>query len=292
MSKVFISYRREGGVDMAGRISDRLCANNIKTFFDMDSMTLGNFNTQIYDNIDECTHFLLVLPPRALDRCVDSEDWVRKEIVRAIQTNKIIIPLLMEGFEFSEVNLPDDIKIVAQQQGYRINSQYFDYIMKEIISKLGSQQTITVLDVIKDCTESDIMTATPTQEDMNQAMGKSAINTFIKQLINRFRDEPMEIRSLFEKDKFALLLLNNLCEAKSVDFTAAMYDFDIDDFKNCVNYVNKSKSHLDFTESKLYEYALSRIAHPTSYEEKEYWGGVILFTAYITTLFTVKDFNR
>lgn len=42
---VFISYRRDRGGDFAGRISDSLKAKGIQTFFDVDSMKSGCFDS-------------------------------------------------------------------------------------------------------------------------------------------------------------------------------------------------------------------------------------------------------
>lgn len=290
MSKVFISYRRDGGIDMAGRIYDYLSNHNIEAFFDIDSMELGNFNTQIYRTIEECTHFLLVLPPHALDRCVAPDDWVRREIVKAIETNKIIIPLMMEGFEYPP-NLPDDIKLISQQQGYDISSKFFDHIMQALISKIGVNAKDAVINVINNCSPQDITNAIPNKDQMSEFIYKHAIGNFVQQLIYRFKNEPIEISSLFEKDKFAILLISNLCQQRNIDFNEVMSEYDIDTFKSCVNYVNQNKDRLNFDCSNLYVYALDRISHPRSYEDKELWGGVILFTTYITVLCTVKDLS-
>ena len=62
MYKVFISYRREGGGDLARHIYERLDKVGVSTFFDIEEMRAGKFNKQLYKFIDECEKFVLVLP--------------------------------------------------------------------------------------------------------------------------------------------------------------------------------------------------------------------------------------
>ena len=73
---IFISYRRSS-YDTANLIATRLKAAGYSVFFDMETLRAGKFNEQLYDVIDNCKDFILVLPPKALDRCVNEDDWVR-----------------------------------------------------------------------------------------------------------------------------------------------------------------------------------------------------------------------
>ena len=129
--QIFISYRRERGADLAGRISDRLKGMGYDIFFDVESMRSGTFNTQIFEAIDSCADVLLVLPPNALDRCVDENDWVRTEIAYAIKKNKNIIPVLMNGFSFPE-QLSEDIDKVRTYEGVSASAEYFDAMIGKI----------------------------------------------------------------------------------------------------------------------------------------------------------------
>ena len=133
--EIFISYRRDGGNDLAGRLEDRLKHRGYRVFFDIESMRSGEFNEQIYYAIDECTDVLLVLPPFALDRCVNEDDWVRKEIVYAIEKGKNIIPIMMRGFEFPKV-LPKEIDKIRLMNGIEASPQYFDAVIDKIVQNL------------------------------------------------------------------------------------------------------------------------------------------------------------
>lgn len=136
--QIFISYRRDGGEHLAGRLSDRLRGLGYDVFYDIESMKEGKFNEQIYDAIDSCTDVILVLPPNALDRCVNEDDWVRLEIAHSLKTKKNIIPLLMSGFKFPAA-LPDDIKEVASMEGVEESVAYFTAMLERICRLTKSQ---------------------------------------------------------------------------------------------------------------------------------------------------------
>ena len=136
--QIFISYRRDGGDFLAGRIADRLSAMGYCVFFDMESMRSGTFNTQIYRAIDKCEVVILVLPPNALDRCKNCDDWVRQEITYALSTNKNIIPVIMRGFEFPD-NLPEEISQIRFMEGLTASNDYFDAVVNRLTSLLKSK---------------------------------------------------------------------------------------------------------------------------------------------------------
>ena len=94
---IFISYRR-ASYDTANLIATRLKAAGYSVFFDLESLRSGKFNEQLYSVIENCKDFISVLPPNALDRCVNEDDWVRLEICHAMKHNKNIIPVMLNGF--------------------------------------------------------------------------------------------------------------------------------------------------------------------------------------------------
>lgn len=128
---VFISYRRDGGEGVAGRISDKLIAKGYKIFYDVESLRSGKFNEQIYEAIDICSDMLVVLPPNGLDRCHAEDDWVRLEIAYAIKKKKNIIPVLLRNFVFPSL-LPDEIDSIRLMQGVTASSEYFDASVSRI----------------------------------------------------------------------------------------------------------------------------------------------------------------
>ncbi|MBQ8914930.1 MAG: toll/interleukin-1 receptor domain-containing protein, partial [Clostridia bacterium] len=97
-SQIFISYRRDGGDVTAKLICETLKNRGYTVFYDYDALKSGFFDESILHSIEECTDFIIVLPPLALERCYDENDWVRSEIRHAITCRKNIVPVTLDGF--------------------------------------------------------------------------------------------------------------------------------------------------------------------------------------------------
>jgi hypothetical protein len=50
-----------------------------------------------------------VLTPSALERCGDPSDWLRREIETALSSQRIIAPLMSEGFDFGTPKIADQL---------------------------------------------------------------------------------------------------------------------------------------------------------------------------------------
>ena len=120
---IFISYRRDGGEYTAKILRDHLQEDGYRAFFDVESLRSGYFNTKLYSVIDECTDFLLVLSPGALDRCVNEDDWVRREAEYALEKGKNVIPVMLRGFSFPDT-LPPSLEPLRYRNGLEANSQF------------------------------------------------------------------------------------------------------------------------------------------------------------------------
>lgn len=99
---LFISYRRDGGKEIARPLKSELERRGFRVFLDFDELKDGVFDRRIMDAIDSSPIFLVILSPHALDRCADPSDWVRREIEYALQRGCHIVPvnpdLSFEGF--------------------------------------------------------------------------------------------------------------------------------------------------------------------------------------------------
>lgn len=131
---VFISYRREGGLDFSSRLYEKLTSNGYTTFFDLEGIKAGRFDTQIYKKIERSDNFVVVLSPHCLDRCISEDDWVRLELEKALELNKNIILILMQGFEFP-VNLPPSLGGLKNFQGiwYHYISNGFNSTFSQLL---------------------------------------------------------------------------------------------------------------------------------------------------------------
>ncbi len=133
---VFISYRRQGGIDIARSIWNELREQNYYSFFDIDSIREGVFPEAIKQNVAKSDNFVIILTTNALDRCVSSEeDWVRRELSAAIKLEKNIIPVTCNGFKFPE-ELPEDIAKIKVIQTLPYNGVNFTDMIDGIIRRL------------------------------------------------------------------------------------------------------------------------------------------------------------
>lgn len=128
---IFISYRRTS-FDTANLIATRLKAAGYSVFFDLESLRSGKFNEQLFEVIDNCRDFIVVLPLNALDRCVNNDDWVRLEVCHAMQGNKNIIPVMLNGFTWPNP-MPKGMEELCNYQAISASPiEYFDMAMEKL----------------------------------------------------------------------------------------------------------------------------------------------------------------
>lgn len=146
---IFISYRRSS-YDTANLVATRLKAAGYSVFFDMETLRSGKFNEQLYNVIDNCTDFVVVLPPNALDRCVNEDDWVRLEVTRAMKGNKNIVPIMLNGFKWPNP-MPNGLEELSDYQSLTASSvEYFDMAMERLQKRyLLSKPHFPIVKVLK-----------------------------------------------------------------------------------------------------------------------------------------------
>src|SRR5215470_7940466 len=107
-AKLFINYRREDTAPYAGRLYDRLIQHfgEDQVFMDVDQIEPGEDFVEVIDRrVGTCDVAIVAIGPRWLDatdesgkrRLDDEEDFVRMEIVAALQRNVLVIPVLVDG---------------------------------------------------------------------------------------------------------------------------------------------------------------------------------------------------
>src|SRR5437660_682707 len=131
---VFISYRRGTAYDLALLLQTKLQHLGVNAFLDRD-LRRGVFDQTLLRTIEQSTSFLVILTPNALDRCSDPGDWLRKEIVQAIESGRNIIPLT-DSFQFTpEVvgNLDPAIRELPRYQAVVCSRDYLDSTIERIV---------------------------------------------------------------------------------------------------------------------------------------------------------------
>ena len=139
----FISYRRENGFLMDKVIYDRLKDKGIQCFFDLEELRSGKFDEKILVAIREAHTFILILPKNALTRCKNEDDWVRQEILEAVRCNKVIIPVMYDGFKWPRrwgAEFPEEFHGLEHMNGVSGSQEYLPAMIDKIISYMPQEQ--------------------------------------------------------------------------------------------------------------------------------------------------------
>jgi hypothetical protein len=146
--RIFISYRRQDSAGYAGRLFDRLSnrfgQSNI--FMDIDAIELGvDFVQRIQEAVGSCDVLLAVIGPSWLavtntngqPRLSDPNDFVRVEVLTALQRDIRVIPLLVQGAHMpNEKELPAELTALARRNGMGIEHASFDSDVNLLVTKL------------------------------------------------------------------------------------------------------------------------------------------------------------
>lgn len=133
---VFISYRRETNAEAARLICYALTAKGLKVFLDVDSLNSGHFDEKLFGTIESAPNFVVILSQGSLRRCREPNDWVRKEILRAIDKDRNIVPVLMGAFTFEEEGLPEELGSLQRHNGIKYNHEYFGAMIDRLLGYL------------------------------------------------------------------------------------------------------------------------------------------------------------
>jgi hypothetical protein len=125
LHSIFISYRRDDSEGEAGRLSDDLgeIFQEDSIFMDVNAIQPGrDFRKAIDESIHKCSVLLAILGPSWLDsknasghrRLDDESDFLRLELVSALQRDIPVIPVLIRGTKMPRADqLPGDLKELA-----------------------------------------------------------------------------------------------------------------------------------------------------------------------------------
>jgi len=156
---VFISYRRTN-LPWALNIYHNLTAHGYDVFFDYETLPSGDFEQSILGNIRARAHFVVVLTPSALERCISPDDWLRREIETALDEKRNIVPLFLEGFSFSSPSISSQLtgklELIKNYNGLNIPSDYFSEAMERLRSRHLNVALDTVLHPLSATVEREV----------------------------------------------------------------------------------------------------------------------------------------
>ena len=132
---IFISYRRNGGEHLAGRVKDALKNRGFSVFMDVEDLKSGKFDTALLKEIEETTDVIVILTPGCLDRCKNENDWLRLEIRHAIKCKRNIVPIIARDFQMPlAANLPSDIAELVSYSGLTPAHEMFEASIDRLVS--------------------------------------------------------------------------------------------------------------------------------------------------------------
>ena len=140
---VFISYRRDGGDTLAQLIYDRLTERGYRVFLDIESLRSGKFNEKLLEVISQCRDLVVILPPRALERCREEGDWLYLELSHALAERKNIVPVMMRGFTWPE-DMPAGLEELKHFNGIQDSKDYFDAVIDKMTTLLQGRASVSV----------------------------------------------------------------------------------------------------------------------------------------------------
>ena len=122
---IFISYRRKdcngltSGTNIARTIKQQLEIEGYKNrvFFDYSELSDDDFEKIILKAIEGCKVFILVLSKDSMMRCVNDDDWVRREICHAQANGLKIIPIEADNlFNGYPDKFPAELEVIKRIQ--------------------------------------------------------------------------------------------------------------------------------------------------------------------------------
>lgn len=147
-----MSYRRDDAASEAGRLSDALRAQlgDDAVFMDVSSIAVGSrWPDDLRDALDGADTVVLVVGPqwlRAADewgrRRIDrDEDWVRREVVYALEHDKHLVPVLVDGAQMPpKWALPDALRTLPDRQCIEIRRDVWDHDVKLLLAQIPVSQ--------------------------------------------------------------------------------------------------------------------------------------------------------
>lgn len=128
------------GMAMSQMVKSALSERGIDCYLDLEKDHSGQFDENLLQAIKSVPNFILILTKNTLDRCVDDEDWVRREILAAIKENKNIIPVRYPDFQWPDQlndKFPEEIRKLKYTQSVLISKEYLSAAIDKIIQYMS-----------------------------------------------------------------------------------------------------------------------------------------------------------
>jgi hypothetical protein len=148
LAGVFISYRREDAAGWTGRVYDRAVAQLgvDHVFMDIDDIPIGaDFSEVISRTLEKVDAMVVMIGPNWLSasdhegrrRLDDPADYVRREVMGALQKGALVVPVLVDNAPMpADRDLPEELKPLAYRNAVVISDIRFDYDVGRLVDAL------------------------------------------------------------------------------------------------------------------------------------------------------------
>eukprot|EP00045_Choanoeca_perplexa_P018062 m.276707 g.276707 ORF g.276707 m.276707 type:complete len:1088 (+) comp17700_c0_seq4:178-3441(+) len=172
---IFVSYRRADGEQYAGRIAFYLATLGYDVFFDRECLgPFRRFDESLLRNIYNAGAFIMVMTPEYLniDRLNNPNDWCRKELEAAVESDRVIVPLKCGAEPFGVYQALNSERIrlrLTTLNVVNLPGEFFREVMTSIHIELQKTPMKTAfmppslpdtdrqLDIELECTEQDTL---------------------------------------------------------------------------------------------------------------------------------------
>ena len=146
--RIFINYRRSDSGGYAGRIYDALNAHadSWQIFMDIDTIDPGEDFTEVIDrSLETCDVVIAVIGRQWLEmkdtrgrrRLEHPDDFVRLELLAALDRTVRVIPALVQGAEMpSSEDLPAELMKLARRNAFELSDARWHYDIGRLIEVL------------------------------------------------------------------------------------------------------------------------------------------------------------
>jgi len=153
MPAFFISYRRDDSAGHAGRLHDRLAEHfgRDNIFIDVDTIGPGvDFSKSIHGAIQATDALIAVIGREWLGatdasgarRLDDPQDLVRLEISTALELERKVIPVLVQGApQLRATDLPDDLQQLANLNSVEVSDTRFHSDVDRLIDAMSEKSS-------------------------------------------------------------------------------------------------------------------------------------------------------
>jgi pterin-4a-carbinolamine dehydratase len=147
---VFISYRRRDASPIARWLSETIEQNfgEGSVFIDTDAIEIGDeWPQRIEVALKKASALIVLIGPdwlRSHDesgrrRLDDVKDWVRKEIIYALQNGGIVLPVLVSNAELPGLEaLPKPLRGLLNHQAFELRVEQWKTDIKQLLDRLES----------------------------------------------------------------------------------------------------------------------------------------------------------